>query len=92
MMSFYSAMLALGGTFIIIGIAILFLVVKFLRYNRLNHTITALVFLIGCLAIVVILLAFTPSPQAQLEYVSQMLNLNVDNIQKLAVYNRSNIK
>jgi len=91
MMSFYSAMLALGGTFVIIGIAILFLIVKFLRYNRLSHTITALVFLLGGLAIIVILLAFTSNPQAQRTYFSQMLNLNSEKVKLLTIYDRNNV-
>lgn len=86
----YYPILALGGTFIVTGLAILFLVLKFISGNRIKHVITGLVFVFGGLGIVIILLTFIPSPQVQRQYISQMLSLNPEDVNLLTVYDWSN--
>ena len=88
----YYLVLILSVVFIAIGFIILTLVVKFLHDNRVKHTITALIFLIGGVSILLILTIFTPSPQAQREIVAKMLSVNSGKIEQFTIYDRNNVK
>lgn len=81
--------LTLGGIFVGMGLAFLFLVVKFLPYKRITYTITALILLISGVAIIV--MAFIPWAELKAQAFSSMLNLNSENVKLLTIYKQNDV-